>query len=322
MRTKVGIIGAAGYTGGELLRLLLQHPEIEITSAISSSQSGKKVYEVFPDLIGETKLLFEKELKGNEEIVFLCLPHRESKNYLEKHPEILSKRIIDLSRDHRLNRDAGDFVYGLPELNSPSIKKANHIANPGCFATAIQLALLPLASENKLHSSLYVSAITGSTGAGQSPTDTTHFSWRQNNVSAYQIFDHAHVPEIDQSLKQLQSNYSGNLVFVPQRGPYARGILSTCMLQTDLNENKLKEVYAEFYKNSSFTFVMDRAIDLKMVVNTNNCFIHLSKKDDKLVIISIIDNLLKGASGQAVQNMNLMLGVPEKTGLQLKCLTF
>ncbi len=326
MKTKVAIVGAAGYTGGELLRLLLHHSEVEIVSVVSSSQSGKFVSEFYSDLIDETDLVFSSEVNSVTEVIFLCLPHGESKNYLLKHPELFSKKIIDLSRDFRLENDSNlngnKFIYGLPELNKTLIEKANYIANPGCFATAIQLGLLPLAAASKLSSQVYVSAITGSTGAGQAPSDTTHFSWRQNNISAYQLFSHPHVPEINQSLKQLQSNYSEQLVFVPHRGPFTRGIMATTMLKCDLSEAKVLNLYKDFYKDAAFTFVMNKPIDLKMVVNTNKCFIQLAKKDDQLVVISIIDNLLKGSAGQAIQNMNLLLELPEKTGLHLKCLTF
>lgn len=320
------IVGGAGYTGGELLRILLQHPNVSVSSVVSSSQAGKKVCDFYTDLTGETDLTFTSTVNEKTDVVFLCLPHGESKHYLVKHPELASKKIVDLSRDFRSDLEATfndkKFVYGLPELNKTSISTADYIANPGCFATAIQLALLPLAQKQKLKQAVYVNAITGSTGAGQKPSDTTHYSWRHSNVSAYQLFNHPHVEEINQSLKHLQKTYNDQLVFVPQRGSFTRGIMSTVMLQSDLNASEVMELYADFYKEAAFTFVTNKSVDLKMVVNTNKCFIQIAKHKDQLVIISVIDNLLKGAAGQAVQNMNLMFGIEEKTGLQLKCLTF
>lgn len=320
------IVGGAGYTGGELLRILLQHPVVTVNSVVSTSQAGNKISDFFTDLTGETDLVFTSVVDKKTDVVFLCLPHGESKQYLLKHPELASKKIIDLSRDFRLESDAifnnKKFVYGLPELYRSEIVQADYIANPGCFATAIQLGLLPLAKQHELDKIVYVSAITGSTGAGQKPSDTTHYSWRHSNVSAYQLFNHPHVDEINQSLNHLQNSYHEQLVFVPQRGSFTRGIMATTMLQTRLSENEVLELYTDFYKEAAFTFVTNKAVDLKMVVNTNKCFIQLSKHKDQLVIISVIDNLLKGAAGQAVQNMNLMFGLEEKTALQLKCLTF
>lgn len=320
------IVGGAGYTGGELLRILLQHPDVTISSVVSTSQAGNKISDFFTDLTGETDLAFESTVNEKSDIVFLCLPHGESKQYLLQHPELASQKIVDLSRDFRLDLDAifkeKKFIYGLPELNKSAIVKADYIANPGCFATAIQLALLPLAQKQKLTQTVYVNAITGSTGAGQKPSDTTHYSWRHSNVSAYQLFNHPHVEEINQSLNYLQNSYNDQLVFVPQRGSFTRGIMSTVMLQSELCASDVMELYSDFYKEAAFTFFTNKAVDLKMVVNTNKCFIQIAKHKDQLVIISVIDNLLKGAAGQAVQNMNLMFGLEEKTGLQLKCLIF
>jgi N-acetyl-gamma-glutamyl-phosphate reductase len=322
---KTCIIGAAGYTGGELLRLLMNHPAVEAISVVSSTQAGKKISDYYTDLLGDSDLTFIPEPDKNSDIYFLCLPHGESKKYLSKYPELLDKKIIDLSKDFRLENNiinGKQFVYGLPELNKDKIQVSQHIANPGCFATAIQLALLPLAQKQELKSHVYVSAVTGSTGAGQLPRDTTHYSWRHSNVSVYDVFNHQHVPEINRNLNSLQKSYSDQLVFVPQRGPFTRGIMATIMLETDLQENTLYELYESYFKDSAFTFITKNLIDLKTVVNTNKCFINLVKKNNQLVIVSVIDNLLKGAAGQAIQNMNLMYRLNETAGLKLKSSTF
>ncbi len=306
-KINAAVIGAAGYTGGELTRLLVNHPEVNLVSAVSQSQQGKLLSDSFTDLTGETDLKFSAKADKNADVYFLCLQHGDSENYLKENPYLLKSRIIDLSRDYRLNErntiNGETFVYGLPELNKEKIKKAKHIANPGCFATAIQLGLLPLASKQLLKSTINVTAITGSTGAGIKLSNTTHFSWRQNNVSAYQPFEHAHNAEIEQSLRQLQNNFSNDFLFIPQRGSFTRGIMATILLECSKDENELKSLYQDFYKNEFFTGLVEQNIDLKMVVNTNKCFINIKKHKGHLLVVSIIDNLLKGAAGQAVQNM-------------------
>jgi len=325
-KINVSIVGATGYTGSELLRLLLAHPLVNISSAVSRSNQGWPVAEVFPDLKGETELVFSSEPDENPDVVFLCLQHGESAEYLKKFPRLLKARIIDLSRDYRLKENNSInkklFVYGLPELNKEKIKKADYVANPGCFATAIQLGLLPFAKNKKLNKAVHVTAITGSTGAGGKPSTTTHFSWRQNNVSVYQPFEHPHNHEIVESLQQLHSGFPGQLLFVPQRGNFTRGIMAACVLESDLSETEIKEQFDTYYKDSAFTFFVDKEVDLKMVVNTNKCFINVKKHKDHVLVVSVIDNLLKGAAGQAIQNMNLMFGFAEQEGLKLKSITF
>ena len=290
---KTGIIGAAGYTAGELIRILIRHPEVEIVFAQSNSQAGKKVYEVHEDLVGEMELEFVKEVK-----------------------------IIDLSRDFRLKSSEHNFIYGLPELNREEIKATSRLANPGCFATCIQLGLLPLAANGKLNGEVHIHAITGSTGAGQSPRATTHFSWRNNNLSIYKAFTHQHLGEIKRSLVQLQPGFDKNLNFLPLRGDFPRGIFASLYTQTDLSAEDVKALYQDYYQPHPFTIVTDKNPYLKQVVNTNKALVHVEKHEDKVLIISMIDNLLKGASGQAVQNMNLVFGLPETMGLQLKALAF
>jgi N-acetyl-gamma-glutamyl-phosphate reductase len=325
-KLNVSIIGAAGYTGGELLRLLVNHPNVDGITAVSQSQKNKLVGEIFIDLLGETGLRFSDSPNKNSDLVFLCLQHGDSLNYLKENPHLLNCKIIDLSRDFRLlennSFDAKKFVYGLPELNREKIKTANYIANPGCFATAIQLALLPFAKKNLLKGTINVNAVTGSTGAGIKPSDTTHFSWRQNNISVYQPFEHPHNSEIKESLIQLQNNFSSEFLFIPQRGNFTRGILATTVLECDLSESEIKDLFEDYYKNEPFTFLVDKPIDLKMVVNTNKCLLNIKKHNKHVLITSIIDNLLKGAAGQAVQNMNIMFGLNEKEGLKLKSITY
>jgi len=325
-KLNVSIIGAAGYTGSELLRLLVNHQNVESITAVSQSQKNKLVSDVFTDLLGETNLKFSDTANKNSDIVFLCLQHGDSANYLKENPHLLNKKVIDLSRDFRLlennSIDNKKFVYGLPELNREKIKSVNYIANPGCFATAIQLALLPFAKNNLLSGVVNVNAITGSTGAGIKLSDTTHFSWRQNNVSVYQPFQHPHNEEIQESLSQLQKNFNGELLFVPQRGSFTRGIFATTVLECDLGEEEIKSLFTDFYKDEPFTFLVDKTVDLKMVVNTNKCFINIKKHNKHVLITSVIDNLLKGAAGQAVQNMNIMFGLNEQEGLKLKCTTY
>ncbi len=325
-KLNVSIIGAAGYTGGELLRVLINHQNIGSITAVSQSQYGKQVSDVFLDLLGETELQFSKATDKNADVVFLCLQHGDSLIYLKENEHLLNCKIIDLSRDFRLaeNNSIAEkkFVYGLPELNKEKIRNAQYIANPGCFATAIQLALLPFAKNHLLKGTINVNAITGSTGAGIKPCETTHFSWRQNNVSVYQAFEHPHNTEIKESLIQLQKNFEGDFLFVPQRGNFARGILATTILECNLSESEIKKLFADFYKNNFFTFLVDKTIDLKMVVNTNKCFINIKKHNKHILITTVIDNLLKGAAGQAVQNMNLLFGLNEQEGLKLKCTTY
>ncbi|PBQ32021.1 N-acetyl-gamma-glutamyl-phosphate reductase [Sphingobacteriaceae bacterium] len=325
-KVNVTVIGAAGYTGGELVRLLVNHPAVNSLCAVSQSQQGKRVSDVFTDLAGETDLLFSDKASKNSDLVFLCLQHGDSASYLKTNPDLLKSKIIDLSRDFRLISNntvaSGQFIYGLPELNKEKIKSANYIANPGCFATAIQLAILPFAHNNLLKGTIQVNAITGSTGAGIKLSDTTHFSWRQNNISVYQAFEHAHNFEIQESLKQLQQSFDGEFLFIPQRGNFARGILATTVLESDLSEAEIKNLFTEFYENHPFTFLVDKTVDMKMAVNTNKCFIDVKKNGRYVLVTSVIDNLLKGAAGQAVQNMNLMFGFEEQAGLKLKAINY
>ena len=322
-KIKVGVIGGAGYTAGELLRILINHPNIDIAFVNSSSNAGNPVADVHSGLIGETNLTFTSELPLNEvDALFLCSAHGDSKKFLEVNEIPVSIKIIDLSTDYRAKSPNHDFVYGLPELNREEIKKAIRVANPGCFATAIQLALFPLAAAGLLTDEVHVNAITGSTGAGVKPSETSHFSWRNNNISIYKPFGHQHLEEIGQSLRQLQAGFNKALNFIPVRGNFARGIYATTYTNCALSLDEAKKLYSEFYKNAAFTFVVDKNPDLKQVVNTNKGIVYLEKHDDKLLIVSMIDNLLKGASGQAVQNMNLMFGLEEKTGLGLKSIGF
>lgn len=320
---KVGIIGGAGYTAGELLRILLYHPQAEIVFVQSSSNAGNPVSDVHVDLLGETALKFTAELPLSEvDFVFLCMGHGKSKEFVEKNELLSNLKVIDLSHDFRLKRKGNDFVYGLPELNRETIRKASKIANPGCFATGIQLALLPLAAANLLVDEVHVQAITGSTGAGQKPTETSHFSWRNNNFSAYKIFEHQHEGEILQSLGQLQPGFSEGFNFVPIRGNHTRGIFVSAYTKFEGSLEEAKELYRNYYRGHPFVFLAENNPSLKQVVNTNKAVIYLEKHKDKLVIISLTDNLIKGASGQAVQNMNLMFGLDEKTGLNLKPVAF
>jgi len=314
---KTGIIGGAGYTAGELLRILLNHPNVEISFVNSSSNAENYLYDVHNGLIGETDLRFTEELRLNEvDVLFLCSAHGDSKKFLEANTIPSSVKIIDLSTDYR--NESNGFVYGLPELNKERIKNADKIANPGCFATAIELALLPLASAGLLQNEVHINAITGSTGAGVKPTATSHFSWRNNNISVYEVFKHRHLAEIKQSLRQLQNGFDKSLNFIPVRGNFTRGIFVSAYTECDLSLEEIKLLYANYYKGSAFTFITDKSPDLKQVVNTNKCVLFLDKYENKIFIISIIDNLLKGASGQAVENMNLMFGLDAKTGLRLK----
>lgn len=314
----VGIVGGAGYTGGEAIRLLINHPNVDLKFVHSRSNAGNLLSDVHADLTGDTELKFTDALQYAD-VVFLCLGHGESKKFLQENILDDSVKVIDLSQDFRLGDSAGNrkFVYGLPELNKDSIKKASNIANPGCFATAIELGLLPLAKLGLLKE-VYTTGITGSTGAGQKLQDTTHFTWRANNISAYKTLTHQHLKEITQSVKQLQPAFSGAINFVPWRGDFTRGIFVSSVIATDKSLDELGSIYRDFYNGHPFTVVSDQTLDLKQVVNTNKCVINLEKEGDKLVVHSAIDNLLKGASGQAVQDMNIMFGLEETAGLKLK----
>lgn len=314
---KVGIIGGAGYTAGELLRILLNHPQVEIVFVNSSSNAGNKLYQVHEGLIGETEMTFTDELPFDKiDAMFICSGHGDSRKFLESHDVPQSVKIIDLSQDYRNESDG--FVYGLPEVNRERIRKANKLANPGCFATAIQIGLLPLAANGLLKGEVHTNGITGSTGAGVKPGATSHFSWRNNNISIYKAFNHQHLIEINQTLKQLQPGFDHAINFLPVRGDFARGIFVSSYIDCDLEIEEIEKIYKEFYKDATFTFVMDANPDLKQVVNTNKGIVHVEKHGNKLLVISIIDNLLKGASGQAVQNFNLMFGLEENCGLRLK----
>lgn len=323
---RAGIIGGAGYTGGEMLRILVNHPNVEIVFVHSTSNAGNHVYDVHTDLFGDTDLKFAAELAYNIDVLFLCVGHGDAKKFLEANPIPDHIKIIDLSQDFRLNYNAKlgskSFVYGLPELNKEAIKTAGNIANPGCFATCLQLGLLPLASNGLINNEVHITATTGSTGAGQSPSATTHFTWRNDNLSVYKAFDHQHLKEIGESLKQLQPGLNQAINFIPYRGDYTRGIIASIYIDSDLNEAEALKLYQEYYSAHPFTHVTSRNIDLKQIVNTNKCFLQVKKYGNKLLIISILDNLLKGASGQAVQNMNLMFGLNEKAGLGLKAVAF
>jgi N-acetyl-gamma-glutamyl-phosphate reductase len=337
-KIRVGIIGSAGYTGGELLRILIFHPEVEIVFANSASNAGNKLYAVHNDLFGDTELEFSSDFHSDIDVLFLCVGHGDARKFLDANSIDSSVKIIDLSQDYRLRANTTyqgqDFVYGLPELNREAIKNAQYIANPGCFATNIQLALLPLASKGLLPSQIHINATTGSTGAGQKPTATSHFSWRNNNLSAYKSFEHQHLQEVSESLDQLQNGFlpesekslleraAEKINFVPQRGDFTRGIFSAIYVDSDLTEDEAYDLYNSYYASHPFTSVSKANIDLKQVVNTNKSIIHLEKHGNKLLILNATDNLLKGASGQAVQNMNLMFGLEERTGLNLKSVGF
>lgn len=320
---KVGVIGGAGYTAGELLRILIHHPEVDIVFVNSSSNAGNSVTDVHSGLIGETSLIFTSELPLEEvDALFLCSAHGDSKKFMDENAVPQSVKIIDLSTDYRAKSTEHNFVYGLPELNRDEIRKANRIANPGCFATAIQLALFPLAAKGLLTDEVHINAITGSTGAGVKPSATSHFSWRNNNISIYKAFGHQHLQEIGQSVQQLQPGFDKALNFIPVRGNFTRGIYVTAYTKCNLTLDEAKALFRNYYNDAAFTFVTDKNPDMKQVVNTNKAIIYLEKHGDKLLIVSMIDNLLKGASGQAVQNMNLMFGIEEKTGLGLKSIGF
>jgi N-acetyl-gamma-glutamyl-phosphate reductase len=319
---EVGIIGGAGYTAGELIRLLLNHPKTNINFVYSTSNAGNKLYKVHQDLIGSTEISFTNTINSEVDVLFLCLGHGNSTAFLKNHSFSSNTKIIDLSNDFRLLKDqkfdGKDFVYGLPELQKEKIKNAQYIANPGCFATALQLAILPLAANNLLNNDLHINAVTGATGAGTSLSSTTHFTWRDNNFSHYKAFNHQHLGEIHQTINQLQSNFNAEVNFMPNRGNFSRGIFATTYIKFEGSIEEAKSIYHNYYKEAVFTFISENDIHMKQVVNTNKCLLHLEKHDTKLLITSTIDNLLKGASGQAIQNMNLMVGFDEMDGLKLK----
>ena len=316
---KVGVIGAGGYTGGELLRLLAFHPKVVIAFAQSNSQSGKSVASVHDDLFQLKDLYFLSNPPLLADVIFLCMGHGKSSIFMKENVIPNGVKCIDLGNDFRLD---SSFIYGLPELNHVNIRTAERIANPGCFASAIQLALLPFAENHLLNNSIHIHAITGSTGAGQALSDTTHFSWRSSNISVYKAFDHQHIPEIVRSLRQLQPDFNQDLHFIPMRGDFTRGILASIYFESDVSQADLNDLFSSYYKNQPFTKVTDLNPHLKMVVNTNNCVVQVKKQGKCVHIISVLDNLLKGASGQAVQNMNLMFGYPENEGLNLKSTAF
>ena len=319
---KVGILGAAGYTGGELIRLLLNHPEAEIVFANSESNAGNLVSDVHEGLIGDTDLRFTDAMPFDQvAVVFFCFGHGKSEAFLKEHTTPANIKIIDLAQDFRIKGNH-DYVYGLPEINKAEIVKAQHVANPGCFATAIQVALLPAAKMGLLTEDVAVNAITGSTGAGQKPGATTHFSWRSDNLSIYKAFSHQHIAEIRQSLTQIQGCLDASIDFIPYRGNFARGIFCTAVVKTIANAEDVIAAYKDFYRDAAFTHYSDKAIDLKQVVNTNKALVHVDCFEGKILVTSAIDNLLKGAVGQAVQNMNLLFGLEETAGLKLKASAF
>ena len=319
---KIGILGAAGYTGGELIRLLLNHPEAEIVFANSESNAGNLVSDVHEGLTGDTDLRFTDQMPFEQvDAVFFCFGHGKSEQFLKEHTIPENVRIIDLAQDFRIKGNH-DYVYGLPEINRAEIQQARHVANPGCFATCIQVALLPAAHLNLLKEDVAVNAITGSTGAGQKPAATTHFSWRTGNLSIYKAFSHQHIAEIRQSLQQVQGYLDASIDFIPYRGDFARGIFCTAVIKTKAPADDIIDAYKDFYRDAAFTHYSDKAIDLKQVVNTNKALVHIDSFDGKILVTSVIDNLLKGAVGQAVQNMNLMFGIDETSGLKLKASAF
>jgi len=320
---KAGIIGGAGYTAGELIRILINHPKVELVFVNSSSNSGNRLTDVHGGLLGDTDMSFTDQLPYDKiDVLFFCTAHGDSKKFLDNNHVPGNLKIIDLSTDFRQESSEHTFIYGLPELQRESIINASRIANPGCFATAIQLGLLPLAYKGLLKNEVHVNAITGSTGAGIKPSATSHFSWRENNISVYKAFEHQHLKEIRQSLSQLQKDFNQDINFIPVRGNFTRGIFVSTYLHYEGTIEEANELYKNYYKDHPFAIVTDKNPDLKQVINTNKCIIHLEKHGKKLLILSCIDNLLKGASGQAVQNMNLIFGLDETEGLKLKATGF
>lgn len=323
---KAGIIGGAGYTGGEACRLLINHPNVELSFVQSSSNGGNYLYQVHTDLLGDTDMKFSKEYSTDVDVLFLCVGHGDARKFLEANEIPESVSIIDLSQDFRLAKTsafgARQFVYGLSEAKREEVMGAKNIANPGCFATCIQLGIIPLAAAGALNSEIHISAITGSTGAGQSLSQTSHFSWRLSNMSTYKCFTHQHLNEIGEILTTLEPSFDKDINFIPYRGDFARGIIASIYLDSDLSADEARELYKEYFKDAPFVTVADKGVHLKQVVNTNKALLSIEKQGGKLLITSVIDNLLKGASGQAVQNMNLMFGFDEKAGLRLKPLAF
>lgn len=318
---RVGIIGGAGYTAGELIRILLDHPDAELSFVHSTSNAGNKLWEVHSGLFGETDQAFSDSFDLDAvDVVFLCSGHGKSTAFWAENARPAGLKVVDLAQDFR--DESCGYVYGLPEINRERIEWAELVANPGCFATAIQLAALPLAAAGLLRSDVEVTAITGSTGAGVKPGSTTHFSWRNNNVSVYKAFEHQHLKEICMNVLKLQPDYGGAVDFIPVRGDFARGILASVHVKSDLSQEEAVALYSDFYQDAAFTHVFPGNVDLKQVVNTNKCLLSIEKHGDRLLVNSVIDNLLKGASGQAVQNMNLMFGLPEDAGLRLKASAF
>jgi len=322
---RIGIIGGAGYTGGELIRILLNHPNAQLLFVHSKSNAGNPLHHVHQDLLGETDILFSDKVNEDIDLLFLCRGHGESSDFLKENKFNDKIKIIDLANDFRIKDhnkvDNREFIYGLPELNKEQIRFAHAVANPGCFATAIELGLLPLASKGLINE-VYTTGITGSTGAGQSLSKTGHFSWRVNNIQAYKTLTHQHLAEIHQTINQLQANHIANVNFVPWRGDFSRGIFVSSTMKTNLDLNEINDLYDSFFKDHPFSIVSKEPIYMKQAVGTNKCFINIEKTNDTIAIHSVIDNLLKGASGQAVQNMNLMFGLEETTGLHLKSIAF
>ena len=319
---RVGILGAAGYTGGELIRLLLNHREAEIVFANSESNAGNLVSDVHEGLVGDTDLRFTDQMPFDEvDVVFFCFGHGKSEAFLKEHSIPERVRIIDLAQDFRIRGDH-DYVYGLPETHKDIIRGCRHLANPGCFATCIQLALLPALKAGIISGDIHVNGITGSTGAGQKPTFSTHYSWRNDNISVYKTFTHQHLLEINQTVQEQCPGYDGRVLFIPQRGCFARGIYVTAYAKCDRPIEEVRQIYTDYYRDAAFTHVVTKSPDLKQVVNTNKAVVYVEKYEDQLLMISCIDNLLKGAVGQAVQNMNLMFGLDEHAGLQLKASAF
>ena len=325
---KIGILGAAGYTGGELIRVLLNHPEAEIVFANSESNAGNLVSEVHEGLVGDTELHFSSEMPFDEvDVVFFCFGHGKSEQFLREHEIPAHVKVIDLAQDFRVKGEevrlkGYDFVYGLPETHREQIRSAQHLANPGCFATCIQLALLPALKSGLIKGDIHVNGVTGSTGAGQKPGATTHFSWRTDNVSLYKTFTHQHLLEINQTIQEIHPGYDGRVLFVPQRGCFARGIFVTAVAKCETSVEEVQDAYSAYYRDAAFTHFVTTSPDMKQVVNTNKALVYVEKFEDQLLMVSTIDNLLKGAVGQAVQNMNLMFGLDETAGLRLKASAF
>ena len=325
---KVGVLGAAGYTGGELIRLLLNHPEAEIVFANSESNAGNPVSDVHEGLIGETDLCFTSEMPFDKvDVVFFCFGHGKSEQFLKEHEIPENVKIIDLAQDFRVKSEElrvknYNFIYGLPETHKSMIKGCQYLANPGCFATCIQLAMLPALKAGIISGDIHVNGITGSTGAGQKPGATTHFSWRNDNISVYKTFTHQHLLEINQTVQELCPGYNGRVLFIPQRGCFTRGIFVTAYAKCDKSLEEVQQIYADYYKDAAFTHFVTKSPDMKQVVNTNKALVYVEKYEDQLLMISCIDNLLKGAVGQAVQNMNLMFGIDETACLNLKASAF